>query len=64
MLKIPRLGRIGKANVGVAIVTFTGIFGFVLAKKQVDSQRYTNMKARQRMLKSNEGDYEVKSRFH
>jgi hypothetical protein len=62
---MPRLpfyvGRIGKTNIGWALVTFAGLYSFVLAKKQVDKQRYENLKSKERMLNSNIGEYEVSS---
>ncbi|XP_053493179.1 DUF4748 domain-containing protein isoform X2 [Ictalurus furcatus] len=36
----------------------TGIIGFILAKRQVDKNRLQQLKIRQRMKKSNEGEYE------
>ncbi|CAG5897099.1 unnamed protein product, partial [Menidia menidia] len=36
----------------------TGIIGFLLAKRQVDKNRLKQLKVRQRMKRSNEGDYE------
>nr|XP_015812943.2 DUF4748 domain-containing protein [Nothobranchius furzeri] len=36
----------------------TGIVGFLLAKRQVDKNRLKQMKIRQRMKQSNEGEYE------
>lgn len=35
-----------------------GIIGFVLAKRQVDKNRLKQLKVRQRMKRSNEGEYE------
>ncbi|KAM4728011.1 uncharacterized protein FYW61_011154 [Anableps anableps] len=35
-----------------------GIIGFILAKRQVDKNRLKQLKIRQRMKRSNEGDYE------
>jgi len=57
-MPLPRLGKIGKTNVGFAVICVLGVSSFVLAKNQVDKQRYENMKSRQRMLQSNTGDYE------
>ncbi|KAG7327007.1 hypothetical protein KOW79_010408 [Hemibagrus wyckioides] len=37
-----------------------GIIGFILAKRQVDKNRLQQLKIRQRMKKSNEGEYERK----
>lgn len=36
----------------------TGIISFILAKRQVDKNRLKQLKIRQRMKKSNEGEYE------
>ncbi|XP_060900084.1 DUF4748 domain-containing protein isoform X2 [Labrus mixtus] len=36
----------------------TGIIGFILAKREVDKNRLKQLKIRQRMKNSNEGDYE------
>lgn len=37
----------------------TGVIGFILAKRQVDKNRLKQLKIRQRMKKSNEGDYDT-----
>ncbi|ODN03869.1 hypothetical protein Ocin01_02816 [Orchesella cincta] len=55
------LGRIGKTNIGWAVITVFGLYSFVFAKNQVDKQRYENLKAKERMLNSNTGTYEVTS---
>jgi len=64
-MPLPRLpfyiGRIGKTNIGWALITFAGLYSFVLAKNQVDKQRYVNLKSKERMLNSNTGSYEVTS---
>lgn len=36
----------------------TGIIGFLLAKRQVDKNRLKQLKIRQRMRQSNEGQYD------
>ncbi|KAM4604675.1 uncharacterized protein ACJ7VT_017009 [Polymixia lowei] len=41
----------------------TGIIGFILAKREVDKNRLKQLKIRQRMKRSNEGEYEG-SRYH
>ncbi|XP_070774950.1 uncharacterized protein [Enoplosus armatus] len=41
----------------------TGIIGFLLAKREVDKNRLKQLKVRQRMKRSNEGEYEG-SRYH
>ncbi|XP_068427266.1 DUF4748 domain-containing protein [Clinocottus analis] len=40
-----------------------GIIGFILAKREVDKNRLKQLKVRQRMSRSNEGEY-VGSRYH
>ncbi|XP_037132327.1 DUF4748 domain-containing protein isoform X1 [Syngnathus acus] len=47
-------------NIGYAwmIGLPTGIIGFLLAKRQVDKNRLKQLKVRQRIRNSNEGDYE------
>jgi len=57
-----RLGKIGKTNIGWAIVTALGLYSFVLAKNQVETRRYETMKVKQRMKESNFGDYEPSPR--
>ncbi|XP_068594013.1 DUF4748 domain-containing protein [Cebidichthys violaceus] len=41
----------------------TGIIGFLLAKREVDKNRLKQLKVRQRMNRSNEGEY-AGSRYH
>ncbi|KAM6989273.1 uncharacterized protein LKV04_008953, partial [Tautogolabrus adspersus] len=36
----------------------SGIIGFILAKREVDKNRLKQLKVRQRMKRSNDGDYE------
>lgn len=36
----------------------SGVLAFVLAKRQVDKNRLKQLKIRQRMQRSNDGDYE------
>lgn len=40
-----------------------GVGGFVLSKNSIDKKRYDNMKIRERMKKSNDGEYHVPERF-
>ncbi|XP_075876787.1 uncharacterized protein LOC142884778 [Nelusetta ayraudi] len=51
-------------NIGYAwmIGLPTGVIGFLLAKRQVDKNRLKQLKIRQRMKRSNEGEYE-RSRY-
>ncbi|XP_035025962.2 DUF4748 domain-containing protein isoform X2 [Hippoglossus stenolepis] len=52
-------------NIGYAwmIGLPTGIISFILAKRQVDKNRLKQLKVRQRMRTSNDGEYEG-SRYH
>ncbi|XP_058837638.1 uncharacterized protein LOC131693651 [Topomyia yanbarensis] len=54
-----QIGRLGKIGIGWGIITVLGIAGFVYSKRSVDKNRYENMKIRERMRKSNEGEYSV-----
>jgi len=59
-LKLPFfVGKIGKTNIGWAIVTFVGLYSFALARNQIEKQRSDALKSKLRMLNSNEGDYEM-----
>lgn len=40
-----------------------GVGGFVVSKQSIDQKRYENMKIRERMKKSNDGEYQIPSRF-
>lgn len=41
-----------------AIVTTGGLYSFVLSKQSVDKHRYEAMKVRERIRRSNEGEYD------
>ncbi|XP_055596716.1 uncharacterized protein LOC129746843 [Uranotaenia lowii] len=56
-----RLNHLQKIGIGWALITVVGISGFVLSKRSVDQNRYENMKIRERMRKSNEGEYTVET---
>ncbi|XP_058463933.1 uncharacterized protein LOC131438131 [Malaya genurostris] len=56
-----QIGRLGKIGIGWGIITVLGIAGFVYSKRSVDKNRYENMKIRERMRKSNEGEYTAES---
>ncbi|XP_065090078.1 uncharacterized protein LOC135711224 [Ochlerotatus camptorhynchus] len=56
-----QLGHLGKIGIGWGIITVLGIGGFVYSKRSVDKNRYENMKIRERMRKSNEGEYSVEN---
>lgn len=56
-----QLGHLGKIGIGWSIITVLGIAGFVYSKRSVDKNRYENMKIRERMRKSNEGEYTVEN---
>nr|CAD7585649.1 unnamed protein product [Timema genevievae] len=53
------LGRYSKTNVCRCTVTLIGLYSFVLSKRSVDRHRYEDMKVRERMRNSNEGECEV-----
>lgn len=55
------IGHLAKIGIGWGIITVAGIAGFVYSKRSVDKNRYENMKIRERMRKSNEGEYTVES---
>lgn len=57
-MQITHLGKIG---IGWGIITVLGVAGFVYSKRSIDQNRYENMKIRERMRKSNEGEYTVES---
>ncbi|XP_035491787.1 DUF4748 domain-containing protein isoform X2 [Scophthalmus maximus] len=62
---IPRKGKNPMMKIGYAwmIGLPTGIISFVLAKREVDKNRLKQLKVRQRMRRSNDGEYEG-SRYH
>ncbi|XP_024080701.1 uncharacterized protein LOC106668767 [Cimex lectularius] len=45
-----------------AVCIGIGIYSFVLSKRSVDQKRYENMKSRERMRNSNQGEYNASSR--
>ncbi|CAK1595036.1 unnamed protein product [Parnassius mnemosyne] len=51
------LGKFGKITLSWIAVTVTSLSLFVVAKNYVNERRIENMKARERMRKSNEGEY-------
>jgi hypothetical protein len=53
----------GKIIAAWSILTFLGISGFVLAKRDVERKRLEQMKVRERMRNSNTGDYEMARKF-
>lgn len=48
-------------NSNRGVITVLGVGGFVYSKRSVDKNRYENMKIRERMRKSNEGEYSVEN---
>lgn len=56
-----QLGHLGKIGIGWGIITLLGIGGFVYSKRSVDKNRYENMKIRERMRKSNVGEYSAEN---
>lgn len=55
---IMRSGSVTKIVIGWAIVTTGGLYSFVLSKQSVDKHRYEAMKVRERIRRSNEGEYD------
>lgn len=45
------------------VFVIIGISSFALSKKSIDQKRYDNMKIRERMKKSNQGEYQTSERF-
>ncbi|XP_013197797.1 uncharacterized protein LOC106140710 [Amyelois transitella] len=56
------LGKFGKITLSWAIITVTSLSLFVVSKNSINARRVENMKSRERMRRSNEGDYEEKYR--
>ncbi|XP_062556346.1 uncharacterized protein LOC134221164 [Armigeres subalbatus] len=56
-----RLNHLQKIGICWSIITVLGIAGFVYSKQNVDKNRYENMRIRERMRKSNEGEYSVEN---
>lgn len=56
------LGNFGKIAVGWSIITFAGVYGFILSKNSIDKQRVESMQIRDRMRKANVGDYDRSDR--
>ncbi|XP_037948740.1 uncharacterized protein LOC119680105 [Teleopsis dalmanni] len=52
------LSDLAKIAIGWSIVTFAGIYAFVVSKDSIIRNRYESMQVRQRMKKANIGDYE------
>ncbi|XP_059609115.1 uncharacterized protein LOC132256615 [Phlebotomus argentipes] len=57
-----KLGKAGKIGVCWTVITVAGVYAFVLSKRSIDNRRYENMKVRERMRKSNFGEYTPSSR--
>ncbi|KAL1517911.1 hypothetical protein ABEB36_001611 [Hypothenemus hampei] len=51
-------GPTTKITIGWIVCVTGGLGLFYLAKRNIDKQRYENMKSRQRMRAANEGNYE------
>lgn len=58
-----RLGNVAKIAIGWTIIIAGGLASFAWAKSSVVQQRHELMRARQRMLKANEGEYESERKF-
>ncbi|XP_026328061.1 uncharacterized protein LOC113236270 [Hyposmocoma kahamanoa] len=52
------LGKFGKITLSWVIITVTSLSLFVLSKNSINDRRIENMKARERMRRSNIGEYE------
>ncbi|XP_011563497.2 uncharacterized protein LOC105393435 [Plutella xylostella] len=52
------LGKFGKITISWAIITVTSLSLFVVSRNSINANRIENMKARERMRRSNEGEYE------
>ncbi|XP_059485571.1 uncharacterized protein LOC132202590 [Neocloeon triangulifer] len=59
-MPLTRAAKIGIAWTGISIA---GVYGFVLSKRSVDARRLESMKVRERMRKSNFGEYPSSERF-
>lgn len=51
------LGKFGKITLSWVAITVTSLSLFVVAKNQVNAHRLENMRARERMRRSNQGEY-------
>ncbi|KAG8228874.1 hypothetical protein J437_LFUL007611 [Ladona fulva] len=51
------LTNVGKVAIGWTLVVAAGIGSFVLSKRSIDQKRFENMQIRERMRKSNTGEY-------
>lgn len=58
-----KVGTIKRVNVAWALAVVGGISLFVLAKWDINRNRYKAMKIRERMNQSNIGDYESSRKF-
>uniref|UniRef100_T1GK06 Uncharacterized protein n=1 Tax=Megaselia scalaris TaxID=36166 RepID=T1GK06_MEGSC len=54
-----RLGSFGKIAISWGVLTGVGIYSFILSKNSIDKQRLESLRVRDRMRKSNYGDYQV-----
>ncbi|XP_011180458.1 uncharacterized protein LOC105210943 [Zeugodacus cucurbitae] len=57
-MRVMSLGSFGKIAICWGVITFVGVSGFILSKNSVDKRRYQDMQIRERMRKSNTGEYE------
>jgi len=57
------LGTVGKVAIGWSIIIVGGLVSFAWAKNSVVKQRHELMRARQRMLRANDADYESERKF-
>ncbi|XP_055904827.1 uncharacterized protein LOC129940498 [Eupeodes corollae] len=56
------LGNFGKIAVGWSLITFSGVYAFILSKNSIDKKRVESMQIRDRMKKANFGEYEKSER--
>ncbi|XP_050323560.1 uncharacterized protein LOC126755206 [Bactrocera neohumeralis] len=57
-MRVMSLGSFGKIAICWSVITVAGVSGFILSKNSVDRRRYQDMQIRERMRKSNTGEYE------
>ncbi|XP_049882406.1 uncharacterized protein LOC126378225 isoform X2 [Pectinophora gossypiella] len=51
------LGKFGKITLSWAVITISSLSLFVVSKNSINASRLENMKSRERMRKSNQGEY-------
>ncbi|XP_044729878.1 uncharacterized protein LOC123293207 [Chrysoperla carnea] len=61
-MQIPQIPKFAKIGVCWAAITGAGVYAFILSKRDIERKRFEHMKARERMRKSNIGEYEQSAR--